>query len=252
MHRNGWWTAAALLAVTTVAQAGWADWMDRAKGFLGQEEDEKAAEAEPAVSREDAAAGLRQALKLGAERAVAKLAREGGYLDDPAVRIPVPEALQPVAQGLRKLGQGRYADAFVESMNRAAEKAAPEAAAIFGEAAAGMTVDDAWQLLKGPDDAATRYFREHTEQRLYEAFLPIIREATASAGVTAAYKTALDYAGPYSRFVDPEKLDLDRHVTREALDGLFVKLAVEEGHIREQPGARSTELLRRVFGTGGG
>ena len=248
MRIRHWMVAAALLTATAAVQAGWADWLDGARGYLGLEEEGKAEQGEATVSRKDAAAALRQALKLGAERAVERLAREGGYLTDPAVRIPVPEMLQPVDQGLRKLGQGQYADAFVESMNRAAERAAPEAASIFADAIAQMDVEDALQLLNGPEDAATRYFREHTERRLFAAFLPIVREATASARVTAAYKTALDYAGPYTRFVDPQRLDLDRYVTREALDGLFVKLAVEEKRIREQPAARTTELLQRVFG----
>lgn len=250
MTRIRWGLAAVLLAVAVPAHAGWQDWLDGAKGALGLDEEGETAEA-PAVTREEATAALRQALEVGARRAVETLAKEGGYLDDPAVRIPVPETLQPVAEGLRKLGQERYADAFVASMNRAAEEAAPEAAAIFTDAAGEMSVEDAWGLLQGADDSATRYFREHTEERLFQAFLPIVREATASARVTAAYKAVLDYAGPYTRFVDPQQLDLDRYVTREALDGLFVKLALEEKRIREQPVARSTDLLRKVFGAVG-
>lgn len=251
MKTSVWWLAAALAAMVGSAQADWRDWLDRAGESLGLGASGEQSGAQ-GVSQADAVAGLRQALKVGAGRAVEALAKEGGYLDDPVVRIPMPKMLRPVADGLDKLGQGRYADAFVESMNRAAEKAAPEAAAIFSDAATDMSVDDAWGILKGADDAATRYFREHTEERLFDAFLPIVQEATASAQVTAAYKTVLDYAGPYTRFVDPERLDLDRYVTREALDGLFLKLAEEEKRIREQPAARTTELLKKVFGAVGG
>lgn len=250
MKTRQFFLGAVLLTVAAAAQAGWQDWLDQAGDYLSGDDKEPATEG--AVSQEDAAAGLREALQVGAKRAVATLAREGGYLNDPAVRIPMPKMLRPVADGLDKLGQGHYADAFVENMNRAAEKAAPEAAAIFTDAASGMSVEDAWGVLKGGDDAATHYFRGRTEEQLFDAFLPIVREATASARVTSAYKTVLDQAGPYTRFVDPEQLDLDRYVTREALDGLFVKLAEEEKRIREDPAARSTELLQMVFGNLGG
>jgi hypothetical protein len=112
-----------------------------------------------------------------------------------------------------------------------------------------MSVDDAMGILRGADDAATQYFRERNALRLEERFLPIVKQATAQVGVTQAYKGMLNQGGTLTRFVDSESLDIDRYVTGEAIDGLFLLLAAEEKRIRENPVARSSELLKKVFGS---
>jgi hypothetical protein len=134
-------------------------------------------------------------------------------------------------------------------MNHAAEQAVPEAAAIFSDAIQQMTLDDASAILNGPDDAATAYFRTHTEAALTERMLPIVTQTTENTGVTSAYKRMLASAGGMTSLLPGDATDIDGYVTQQALDGLFSMIAVEEKRIRENPAARSTELLKQVFGS---
>jgi hypothetical protein len=110
-----------------------------------------------------------------------------------------------------------------------------------------MTVEDAKRLLSGPDDAATRYFRDHTSDALLERMRPIVSQATDSAGVTALYKSMMSKVGGLSGLLAGDALDLDSYVTHRAMDGLFLMIADEEKKIRENPLERSTELLQKVF-----
>jgi hypothetical protein len=201
-----------------------------------------------ALSEETIAAGLKDALTVGVDRAVALLGQTGGFLDDPEVRIPLPDTLQSAEKALRAAGQGAIADEFVQTMNRAAEQAVPETVSIFSDTIGGMTLDDAKQILNGPDDAATQYFRSRNEAKLNEAIRPIVQDATERTGATAAYKRmTAGTGGLLSQLGMGDNLDLDTYVTDEAMNGLFLKLAEEEKRIREDPLARSTDLLKAVF-----
>ncbi len=192
--------------------------------------------------------GLKEALGKGLEHAVASLGKSGGFLTNVNVKIPIPEKFQTVEKTLRSIGQERLADDFVTTMNQAAEQAVPAAAAVFKESLQKMTVADAKKILSGPNDAATRYFRETTQAELTTRFLPIVQKATAASGATAAYKQVTDKVKVAGPFVRVPELDLDGYVTTKALDGLFVRVAEEERRIRETPAARGTELLKTVFG----
>jgi Protein of unknown function (DUF4197) len=194
------------------------------------------------------AAGLKQALELGSERAAATLGKVDGYLKNPPVHIPAPDQLQRAESLLRKLGAGKYADQFVTSLNRAAEAAAPKAKPIFVDVIRQMTIQDAVGVLKGGDDAATQYFRRHSQDRLIAIFRPVVARTTSDVGVTAYYKRFVQKAAT-TGLVDTRELDLDDYVTHKALDGLFYMLAQEERRIRQDPIARTTELLREVFGS---
>jgi len=240
---------ACLLLTAQGANAGWDDWMKKLDQTLSTP---GAADAgATALSQTEIAAGLKQALSTGVDRATALLGREGGFANDAAVRIALPESLQTVAQGLRAAGQGAIVDEFTASMNRAAEKAVPATTAILVETIRKMSLQDARGILNGPDDAATQYFRQQNEQQLAAAILPIVQDATAQTGVTSAYKEMTGGLGLLSRFGGQDTLDLDQYVTRKTLDGLFTKLAAEEKLIREDPVARSTQLLKKVFGAAG-
>ena len=174
-----------------------------------------------------------------------------------------------VASGLRKFGMGRYVDDFVLASNRAAEKAVPETAKIFADAIGRMSLDDARKILGGPDDAATEYFRRNAGPALKEAVLPIVKEYTEQTEVTTYYKSMVaaydSYAAPMveqsglggllgsvtgaeTERAEYDVRDLDGYITAKSLDGLFTVLAQEEKKIRENPAARTTELLQKVFG----
>lgn len=243
---------ALLCLLTNGAHAGW---LDDLKRKLGEFQSAPAAGAAPGgalaatLSDEEVARALKEALARGTQQAVASLGRDGGYLNNLDVRIPLPESLRKVEKLLRGIGQGQYADQFVASLNQAAEKAAPEAAAIFADAITRMSLADAQTLLKGPEDAATQYFRKTSEARLRERFQPIVQAATDQAGVTAAYKKLIQKAGPAARLLGEDAGDLDGYVESRAIDGLFKMIAAEEKRIRQDPLARGTELLKKVFGS---
>ena len=194
--------------------------------------------------------GLKQALSKGVQQAVANLGHDGGYLNNLDVKIPVPDSLKRVQQAAHAVGQDKIADEFIATMNHAAEQAVPQAAAIFGDAITKMNVDDAKAILGGSDDAATQYFRKTSEAQLTEKMLPIVKQATEKTGVTAAYKQLMQHGGSIAQFMGQQNaVDLDGYVTGKALDGLFKMVAAEEKNIRQNPVARSTDVLKKVFGT---
>lgn len=208
------------------------------------------------LSEEQIAAGLREALAQGVQEAVAKLGRSNGFLQDVQVKIPLPSSLQRAESVLRGLGQEKLADDFNTALNRAAERAVPEAASVLADSVRQMSVEDARAILSSTNTAATDYFRRTSQTNLQARLLPIVKKSTAEAGVTASYKAMLDRAGLSGSsllgglgrsLLGADSLDLDEYVTRKALDGLFLKMGEEERRIRENPAARATELLRKVF-----
>lgn len=199
-------------------------------------------------AQNDIAAALKEALNQGAGKAVNLLGRSDGYWADPAVRIPLPDFIGKYANAARTLGMGSTLDQFQLTLNRAAEQAVPQVTGIFANAITRMTLADAQQILRGPDNAATEFFRRTSTNELYLRIHPIVAEATAQVGVTQQYKKLASKAGPILRLSGSEPpADLDDYVTQRALEGLFVKIADEEARIRRDPAARTTELLRKVF-----
>jgi hypothetical protein len=193
-------------------------------------------------------AAVREALNQGNARAVKTLGRKDGFMKNPQVRIPMPQNLQRIDQGLRAIGQSKVADDFVLSLNRAAEAAVPLARDVLVDAVKKMTVRDVVNIVRGPDNAATQYFRKTSEPGLRQGMRPIVANATSRVGVTRSYKSLIQQAGPLSAVVDLNSLDIDTYVTQKTLDGLFLLIAQEEKRIRENPLARTTELLKLVFG----
>jgi hypothetical protein len=220
------------------------EWLDRIGGIGGTE-------SAAALTQEQIVRGLKEALNLGVNHAVTSLGREDGFLANVQVRIPTPEKLRPVEQTLQRLGQGQLVDEFHVAINRAAEKAVPEAAEVLVGAIKQLTLTDAERILRGRDTEATDYFKRTSEADLHERFLPIVKDATARTGVTAAYKRMTGYPGVNifsEALLGKEAADLDGYITQKALDGLFLKIGEEEKLIRENPAARVTEILRKVFG----
>ena len=198
------------------------------------------------LNSETVAAGLKEALKVGTDRTVFSTSAVDGYLGDALIRIAMPEEFQKMSKTLRKLGLGRYVDEMEIAMNRAAEQAAAEAREVFWQAITSMTLDDAYNILKSHDTAATDYFRSRTEQSLRQRYLPIVKEKMKKVGLYQSYNRAVEsyMAIP---FVKRPALNLNSYVTDSALNGLFTILAQEEKKIRTNPAARTTELLKRVF-----
>ena len=207
------------------------------KGFLGGGE----------LSENKIIQGLKEALEIGTNNAVETVSKVHGYYKNPKIRIPLPGAVKKVERILRGVGYGPQVDAFELSMNRAAEKAAPEAKALFWDTIKKMSFTDARKILNGRDNEATLYFKEKTQDRLGQTFKPIVHTAMSEVGVTRSYQ-ALDAKVRSIPFADNLSFDLDKYVTNRALDGLFFMLAEEERKIRQNPAARVTDLLKEVFG----
>jgi hypothetical protein len=207
------------------------------------------------LSQDQVVEGLKEALGKGVQQAISQLGRDGGFLTNLNVRIPMPEKLRSVEKTLRTLKQDKLADDFVITMNHAAEQAVPEAAGVFADVIKAMSISDAKTILTGNTNAATQYFRKTTEKTLYDRFLPVVKIATDKTGVTSAYKRLMEKVNGTSTFgsfgnsiLNAGSIDVDDYVTKKSLDGLFQLIAEEEKHIRENPVARTSDLLQKVFG----
>lgn len=199
------------------------------------------------LSNADAVGGLKDALTQGSTKAVAQLGAENGFLDNKAVRIPLPDSLQRIERGLKFMGMGAQADQLVNSMNRAAEMAVQEATPVLLDAVKTMSVTDAKGILTGGDTAATDYFRRTTSDTLTKQFLPIVQTMTARVELAEQYDS-LAAQGSKLGLVDPEDATIDAYVTRKALDGLFLVIGEQERAMRTDPVGSATGLAKKVFG----
>ena len=198
------------------------------------------------LSAKEVATGLKEALTKGVSKGSDEVSKQDGYLKNPEIKIPFPPEVKQVESTLRKIGMDEQVDKFIVSLNRAAEDAAKEAKPIFVSAIKQMTIEDAWSILKGEDDAATKYLNKTTSSQLKDKFKPIIKASLDKVNATKYYKELITAYNkvPMVKKVNP---DLDQYATDKATDGLFVMIAKEEKNIRENPGARTTELLKKVF-----
>ncbi len=199
------------------------------------------------LSEGEVVSGLKEALNKGVEKGVSQLSKPDGYFKDPTIKIPLPQEAKDVESKLRQMGQGEKVDEAIESINRAAEDAAMAAKDIFIDAIKNMSVTDAMGLLKGNDDAATRFLESSTRAVLVEKFRPIIKVSLEKVGATKHWNSVFTTYNkiPLVKKVNP---DLEEYATNKAIDGLFVQIAKEELEIRKNPGARVTDLLKKVFG----
>lgn len=190
--------------------------------------------------------GLKEALIQGTNKGTGIVSKVDGYFKNPEIKIPFPPDVQIVETKLRALGMGSQVDEFVVSLNRAAEDAAKEAAPIFVDAIQKMTIQDAYNVLKGQPDAATQYLSKSTTPQLKEKFMPVVKNSLNKVNATKYYA---DLVGYYNRvpFVQKVNPDLGIYATDMCIKGLFVMIAKEEKNIRKDPLARTTDLLKKVF-----
>jgi hypothetical protein len=203
--------------------------------------------AQQTLTTSDIIAGLKQALEIGTNNSVSFLGKADGFYGNPLFKIPFPEEAKVVEEKLRDLGMHRLLDDFIRTMNRGAENAVKLAAPIFVDAIKQMSFDDARNILRGPDDAATEYFRSKTSDRLAELFKPEVQSALDRVDATKYWG---DITTTYNRipFVKRVETDLSKYVTEKTMNALFTKVAEEEKLIRTDPAARVTDLLKKVFG----
>jgi hypothetical protein len=199
------------------------------------------------ISSGDASAGVKEALAKGADYAVASLGKDGGFMGNSKVKIPLPGYLKKAESGLRMFGMGKQADQLVETMNHAAEMAVAEARPVLSESIKKMSVQDAKGILTGGDDSVTQYFKRTSTEQLTAKFMPIVKSSTKKVQLADKYN---QFAGKAAGagLIDQKDADLDSYVTQKAMDGLFVMIAEEEKKLRSNPLSASSGLLKKVFG----
>ncbi|MGE0595995.1 MAG: DUF4197 domain-containing protein [Hyphomonadaceae bacterium] len=199
------------------------------------------------LTQGDASRGVRDALGLAAMNATTRLAQPNGFFDDPRVRIPLPGLLGAAQDNLRRFNMAQPLDALQQEVNRAASTAMPEASQLFLGAVRDMTIGDAFDIVRGGEDSATRYLRGATETRLTRALRPPMNRALTDSGVFTLLRTALREVGLAS-MTNSLRTEIVDFSTTKALDGCFLFIAEEERAIRRDPLRRTTDILRRVFG----
>jgi len=198
-------------------------------------------------SEREVAAALKEALTKSSHAAVSRLGVENGFFGDERVKIPLPDSMKRAERVMRSIGMGKQADDLLLRMNRAAEAAVPEARALLVDAVKKMSIQDAKSVLTGGDDAATQYFRRTTSEPLAQKFLPIVKNAMNKVRLAETYD-AFAERGKRFGLVKEDDANLERYITRKALDGLFLVMAEEEKKIRKDPVGTASSIIKKVFG----
>ncbi len=232
-----------VISVSPVTLAGWGELLD----FFSDGSDSPGGAGISQLTTPEIVDGLKAALATGTTDAITNLGRLDGFYNNARVKIPLPDSLQSVARALRTIKQDELAEEFELTINRAAEEAVPEAADLFADAIKQMSFADAKGILQGEDTAATEYLRKTSGDKITRRFLPIVADATDKVGVTARFKSMMNELGPLANWIETDAVDLDQYITDKAVDGLFLKIADEEQRIRQDPAARTSEILKKVF-----
>lgn len=200
------------------------------------------------ITESEAAEGMRQALDLGIGRGVNLLNQNDGFFGNQAYKLFLPPDAQRIESTLRQLGMGGMVDRAILQINRAAEDAVGYARPIFADAIREMTITDAINIIRGPNDAATQYFRQKTHAKLVQAFSPVIRSSLEKFSATKYYNEVISTYNNFPTTINKLNPDLPSYVVGKAIDALFDQIAQEEANIRANPVARTTDILKKVFG----
>jgi hypothetical protein len=236
-----WVFALASLALALNSTLISADWLSKLKESIGKKD------AEQSLSTDEVGGGLKEALRVGTDTVVGNLGQEGGFNLDPQIHIPLPKQLDKARSILNTLGMDSMLVELESKLNEAAETATPKAKQLFIGAINDMTLDDVMAIYKGPDDAATQYFRSRMSAPLAQEMKPVVDDSLAGVGALELYDSVMKQYGkvPFAPEVD---LDMSDYVVDKGMDGIFYYLATEEAAIRNDPAKRTTDLLKSVFG----
>jgi len=250
------------MVMTCCAQNGFAAWDNMLKDAgdllnksgLNKSADKPSSSQGSVLSDGKISSGLKEALDVGVKKAISLLGAKDGFLKDKVVSIPLPEKMQKIGKFMRKVGQEKKVDEFVTSMNRAAENATPKVAGIFADSISKMSLEDGRKILSGPETAATDYFKEKTSADLLNLIKPQINKSMGDTQVVQYYQSMVKMVKKYDSFglmksYLGDKSDIDEYVSNKTMDGLFSKIGEQEKLIRANPAARTTSLLKDVFGS---
>ncbi|MEI6947463.1 DUF4197 domain-containing protein [Paraflavisolibacter sp. H34] len=200
------------------------------------------------ITQTEAAQGIREALDQGVGRGITLLNKKDGFFGNEAYKLFLPPDAQRIETTLRQLGMGGMVDRAIQQINLAAEDAVGHARPIFADAIREMTIADALSIIKGPNDAATQYFRQKTTTKLTAAFSPVIKSSLDKFSATKYYTDVVSTYNNFPTTIKKINPDLPSYVVDKAVSALFDQIAQEEANIRANPKARATEILKKVFG----
>jgi hypothetical protein len=200
------------------------------------------------ITEAEAAQGIRQALDQGVDRGISLLNKQDGFFGNEAYKLFLPAEAVKIENTLRQVGMGSLVDRAIIQINRAAEDAVGYARPIFVDAIREMTIADAINIIRGGNNSATQYFRQKTTEKLIAAFLPVIRGSLDKFSATKYYGDMVSTYNNFPTTLNKLNPDLPSYVAGKAVDALFDQVAKEEVNIRSNVAARSTEVLKKVFG----
>jgi hypothetical protein len=201
------------------------------------------------VTESEASEGMRQAIEQGVSRGISTLNTQDGFFGNQAYKLFLPAEAQRIESTLRQLGMGGLVDRAILQINRSAEDAVGYARPIFVDALREMTITDALTIIRGPKDAATQYFKQKTTARLTAAFSPIIKSSLDKFSATKYYGEVVNTYNGFPTTINKINPDLPSYVVDKAVTALFDQIAKEEANIRANPVARTTDILKKVFGS---
>ncbi len=258
------------ILLTTYAQAGWQDQIGGILETVQKVQSPTTSTTQSSnvnLSNTDMSGALKEALSKGVKFAVTDLGKDGGYLNNPLVKIPLPKSLQTSEKLIRKIGGGKYVDDLILSINKAAEEAAPKTVDVFMNSIQKMTITDAKEILAGADDSATQYFRKNSSSELASVIAPIVEKSMANNDVSKYYSAFQSFYKSNAGVLQNETVsaltskfglgdylpsskdeDLSGFVTNKSIDGLMSMIAQKEKGIRDNPLMRNSDLLQKVFG----
>jgi hypothetical protein len=200
------------------------------------------------ITEAEAAQGIRQALEKGVDQGVSLLNKSDGFFENAAYKILIPPDAAKIENTLRQLGMGSLVDRAIMQVNRAAEDAVGYARPIFADAIREMTIADAINIIRGGDTSATNYFRTKTTNKLIAAFSPIIKSSLDKFSATKYYSDMVTTYNNFPTTLNKLNPDLPSYVVDKAVAALFDQVAKEEANIRANAVARTTDILKKVFG----
>ncbi|MDO5102501.1 MAG: DUF4197 domain-containing protein [Lautropia sp.] len=198
------------------------------------------------LTQADATAGVKAALQKGADAAISSLGKSNGFMGNPAVKIPLPDAMKQAKKVMKLMGKDKEFDALETGMNRAAEVAVHDAKPLLANAIKEMSVTDAKKILSGGDDSVTSFFRDKTQTDMFNKFLPIVTQYVNKLGLTKQYNSLAGQAAKFG-LVKEEDANIENYVTNKAMDGLYKMIAAEEKAIRADPVGTGSAILKKVF-----
>lgn len=232
------------MTVMPGAAGAGSDWLDKGKDLL---KTYGAGSEKSGLTAAEIGAGLKDALRVSSSSVVARLGRVNGFNTDPSVHIPLPKQLNTVKSVLDKVGMSGMLKDLELKLNRAAEVATPKAKKLFTQAISEMSFEDVKKIYKGPEDAATQYFRSKMSPSLAKEMKPVVTNSLSEVGAVQAYDNVMKQYRSVP-LVPDVKANLTDYVVDKGMDGIFYYMAKEEAAIRANPAKRTTELLKRVFG----